>query len=101
MEQLDKNEIITFLRSMKPQLKAAGIERIGIFGSVARDEADLLSDIDIMIQTSSKFAQNFEGVKGFIYLDDLRRKIARQFNRKVDICDETGLKKKLSGVVYA
>jgi len=101
MNGLDKKEIIAFLRTIKPQLQEVGIEKIGIFGSVARDEADLFSDIDIMIRTSSEFARNFEGARGFIYLDELRKTIERRFNRAVDICDESGLKKKFRGVIYA
>jgi len=101
MKRVEKNEIITYLRTIKPELEAAGIDRIGLFGSVAKDQDDLLSDIDIMIHTTPKFIEQFSGVKGFLYLDELKRSIARKFGRKVDLCDEAGLKKKMESVIYA
>ena len=101
MKQTLKNDIMTYLRSIKPVLEADGIDRIGIFGSVARGEDDILSDIDIMIHTTPLFVQRFRGVKGFLYLDALRKKIAVRFGRKVDICDEAGLQETHGKVLYA
>jgi predicted nucleotidyltransferase len=39
----DKNEILSYLHEIKPQLQEVGIDRIGLFGSVVRGEADILS----------------------------------------------------------
>jgi len=101
MKQLDRQEIIEYLQEIKPQLQEAGIDRIGLFGSVAKGEADLLSDIDILIRTTPKFVEQYRDIKGFLYLEALRDRIAKRFGRSVDLCDEAGLKKKMERVIYA
>ncbi|HNY10221.1 MAG TPA: nucleotidyltransferase domain-containing protein, partial [Candidatus Wallbacteria bacterium] len=46
---LSKNEVLQQLRNIQPELgKNYGVTRIGIFGSVARNEANEGSDIDIV-----------------------------------------------------
>jgi predicted nucleotidyltransferase len=101
MKQIDRQEIIEYLQEIKPQLQEAGIDRIGLFGSVAKGEADLLSDIDILIRTTPKFVEQYRDIKGFLYLEALRDRIAKRFGRSVDLCDEAGLKKKMERVIYA
>jgi predicted nucleotidyltransferase len=45
---MDKRFVIERLRQHKPELKAAGIVHLHVFGSVARDEATSASDVDLM-----------------------------------------------------
>lgn len=48
--QLTKYELMAQLRMLKPDLaERFAVSQIGIFGSVARDEAHLNSDIDIVV----------------------------------------------------
>jgi hypothetical protein len=48
--QLTKHELMEQLRTLKPELaKQFAVDQIGIFGSVARDEAHPDSDIDIVV----------------------------------------------------
>ena len=100
---MQKENILNYLANIKSELANNGIEKIGLFGSFARDSADLYSDIDIVIKTSSLFAKKFKGVDSFIYLDDLRKKIEKKFQRKVDICDESGLRNRsvIEDAIYA
>ena len=37
------------LRDMQPEFEAQGISSVGLFGSVARDEATEMSDVDLAI----------------------------------------------------
>ncbi len=102
MKFIDKDEVVAYLKLLKPELEEKGIDRIGLFGSVANGKADMLSDIDVMVRTTPKFAQRFKGVEGFLYLENLKETISRHFGRKVDICDEAGLNGKQRGdVIYA
>jgi uncharacterized protein len=49
-EPIASNDIIQKLRPLKPELEARyGVTRIGIFGSVARNQAHHGSDIDIVV----------------------------------------------------
>lgn len=45
-----KNEVIERLRPLGPELRALGVERLGLFGSFYRDEATTESDIDILVE---------------------------------------------------
>ena len=48
--QLTKHELMEQLRTLKPDLSERfAVSQIGIFGSVARDEAQTDSDIDIVV----------------------------------------------------
>jgi len=74
---LGKEEILDFLRKNKSFFKKEfGIDGIKLFGSFARDEATLESDIDILIDMEDK---DFD--KWFDFKDLLEK----EFNRKVDV----------------
>jgi uncharacterized protein len=45
---MNRQHIIATLRQHEPELKAAGIVHLRLFGSIARDEATGSSDIDLM-----------------------------------------------------
>jgi hypothetical protein len=45
---MDKGLVIETLRRHEPELKAAGIVHLSLFGSIARDEASARSDIDLI-----------------------------------------------------
>ncbi|MFN0171124.1 MAG: nucleotidyltransferase family protein [Bryobacteraceae bacterium] len=45
---MDKYTVLEKLREYEPELKAAGIMRLSLFGSVARGDASSESDVDLM-----------------------------------------------------
>jgi uncharacterized protein len=45
---MDKDRIILILREHAPELRAAGLVHLRVFGSVARGEASPQSDVDLM-----------------------------------------------------
>ncbi len=50
---MTRNEALEILRREKPRLiERYGIERIGLFGSTARDEARPDSDVDVLVDVS-------------------------------------------------
>jgi len=100
---MNKEYILTYLSSIKDELDQYGISRIGLFGSFAKNNADLYSDIDIVINTTPKFVKSFDGVTGFLFLEELRQRLERKFHRHIDICDEAGLKhtSTIEGSIYA
>ena len=54
-KNLDKTVIVDFLRKNLPLLKEKyNVEKIGLFGSYARDEATEESDIDIFVRMPPK-----------------------------------------------
>jgi predicted nucleotidyltransferase len=55
---MDRERVVQTLRSHEPELRAAGIVHLRVFGSVARGEASPCSDIDLMadLDGSKKFS---------------------------------------------
>lgn len=69
---MDRSNVIAKLREREAELKAAGITRLLLFGSVARGEASSDSDVDLMAE--------FDPEKQFSLLDMVRLE-----NRLADI----------------
>ena|SRR5689334_7876204 len=47
---MDRATVIAKLREFEPELKAAGITRLSLFGSVARGDSSAESDVDLMAE---------------------------------------------------
>lgn len=77
-----RDEVIATLRAHAPELKAAGIERLRLFGSVARGEAG--NDVDLLAQ--------FNRSLSLIDLVRLENMLSDLLGRKVDLAQETTLK---------
>ncbi len=87
---MKRNDILEFLKTLKPKLEQDGITSLGLFGSYSRDKTGKNSDIDILIETTNPFINKYRGWDAFIYIDEnIREKIANKFNKKVDIFDKS------------
>lgn len=100
-----KEPILLYLKELKPRLEKEGIAEIGLFGSFAKEEATIYSDIDIFVRTTSQFCKKHLGFKGFSFLEDLRKDIQKHFGKEVDLCDIAGFNderkaKILKGAIY-
>jgi len=102
-----KDEILNFLRELKPELESFGIYKVGLFGSYAKDSADAFSDIDIAIETDgAKMVKNLGNpFSALVFLDDFKKKLSSKFNVNVDLCDTTSLSREekmklLQGAIY-
>ena len=47
---MNKRYVIQLLRDHESELKAAGVVHVRLFGSVARGEASVNSDVDLMVE---------------------------------------------------
>lgn len=73
----DKQAILSYLKSHIQEFNAKyGVEKIGLFGSYARDEATDDSDIDLYVHTTKKTLSAVAG---------LWNQIERDLNKKVDL----------------
>jgi predicted nucleotidyltransferase len=81
-----RDQVIARLKEAEPALRARGIRRAAVFGSVARGEDRPDSDIDILVE--------FEpGREGTIYdYVALKEFVAGLFDGPVDVIDRAGLK---------
>jgi predicted nucleotidyltransferase len=83
---MSKDQVITFLTAHKQEFfDQYGVERIGLFGSIVRDEVRDGSDIDIAIEmvASRKTLRNFLAFK---------RQLEGHFQCPVDLGIESTLK---------
>jgi len=74
---ITKNQILEKLKNKKPFLqKEYSVDKIGIFGSFAKDSQTDSSDIDFYVEFKNKSFDNLSGL--WIYLESL-------YGRKIDI----------------
>ncbi len=83
---MDKSTVIAKLREHEPELKAAGITRLSLFGSVARGDASSESDVDLMAE--------FDPAMQFSLLDmvGLENRLADILGARVDLTPARALK---------
>lgn len=64
----DKKELISLINNHQKDIKAFGVNKLGIFGSFARNEASERSDIDFFIDfiPEHKTLKNFVGLASFL-----------------------------------
>lgn len=85
--EINKTNIIAYLKGLKAKLKKEGISKIGLFGSFAKDEATIYSDIDIAYECNAEFHKKFKGgFEAIGFLEDLREEIEKHFGISVDLC---------------
>jgi len=83
---MKRDEVITTLRAHEPELRAAGVLRLSLFGSTARDEAQVGSDIDLLAA--------FDGARKLSLLDviGIENRLADLLGRPVDLVEEGTLR---------
>ena len=83
---MDKATVIAKLREFEPELKAAGITRLSLFGSVARGDSSSESDVDLIA--------DFDPAKQFSLLDlvHLENRLADILGVQVDLTPARALK---------
>ena len=73
---MTKSEALSILQSHKDDFFTRyGVEQIGIFGSMARDEATENSDVDVIAQMPPNFGS----------LIELQEELEKEFGTKVDL----------------
>jgi len=83
---MDREAVIAALRAHEPELKAAGVVRLSLFGSTARDTARPDSDIDLLAA--------FDATRPLSLLDVIRieNQLAELLGQPVDLMEEGTLK---------
>lgn len=72
-------EVIATLRAHEPELRRAGIQRLSLFGSVARGDAEADSDVDLVAEFDPA-----AGI-GLIELVGLERKLGEMLGRPAEV----------------
>jgi predicted nucleotidyltransferase len=83
---MNSSEALETLRRSEVDLRARGVRRAAVFGSVARGDNRLESDIDVMVEIDPE-----AHLTVFDYVD-LKDFIASLFDGPVDVVNRDGLK---------
>jgi len=65
-----RKEILNILLSNKKQLDEMGVASLSLFGSVARDEANITSDIDLLVEFNRRIGL-FHFIRVKQYIEDI------------------------------
>jgi uncharacterized protein len=85
---MNRDETISRLKAHEAELKRLGVDRLYLFGSMARDEARDDSDVDL-------FFDYTKGKLGVFELMDVKEYAASILGRKTDIMTRDSLHKTL------
>jgi uncharacterized protein len=90
---LDRNSILTILRSIQPELIRQGVKSLAIFGSVARGDFDESSDLDILVDFSYPV-----GIFEFIRL---KRYLEQMTGCRIDLVTPDALRPEMKAQIFA
>lgn len=90
---MNRHDAITHLQANRQTLHELGVASLALFGSVVRDEASDMSDIDVLVRFSKPVGL-FEFLEVKSYLEDL-------MGIKVDLVTEDALKPQLRERILA
>lgn len=83
---MTKDDVLAVLRARETELRAKGVTRAALFGSVARGEQGSHSDVDIMVELDP---DRHVGVYGLV---DIMNTIEDLFTVKVDVSERKSLR---------
>ena len=84
--KMNKEMILTYLRTHKDEFRRKyGIEKIALFGSYARGDARVDSDVDILYCLKDGVKMSFDS-----YMD-LEEQLEKAFQTKIDLINEKKL----------
>lgn len=89
MEDPDSSSILNVLKENLEELQSFGVERIGLFGSFLRGDANEESDLDFLVVFEEDTFDDYMGLK--LFLEDL-------FDRSVDLVIESDVREELDHV---
>jgi len=84
---MKKDDVLETLSEMKKDWHKKGLEKVGLFGSVAREEDGPFSDIDLAIRLQSSYLDHHDVWDYFRLLDEIKAFLSNKFHRKIDIYD--------------
>lgn len=90
-----RDDALRILSDNKAVYAEFGVLSLSIFGSVARDEAEEDSDVDILVDYTS------EAPRGYFRLFALQERLERLLGVKVDLVTVGGLRRELKDRVLA
>ena len=84
---MKKDEILNFLKEFKKSSQNKIFSEIGLFGSYAKNENDVYSDIDVAIKIDSNALSKYDVWEYFDALNKIKSSLLERFGLKSDIFD--------------
>ena len=81
---LTRNEAVQRLKASEADIRALGVQRLALFGSVLRDEAGPDSDVDLLVQ----FSPGAKTYERFLALSDL---LEERLGHRVELVTQEAL----------
>ena len=82
---MNRDQVIRALKAHEPELRAAGVVSVSLFGSVARGE-NPTHDVDVVVRLGDNFSER--GLDYISRLDDLEQRLSGILCCKVDVVEE-------------
>jgi predicted nucleotidyltransferase len=92
----DPRTVAALLAGQESQLRAAGIERLSLIGSVARGQSRQTSDIDL-VATFRDDALNMRRLRDVVKLSVIERRLSHVLRRSVDVLPHHALDNHMMG----
>jgi predicted nucleotidyltransferase len=89
--------LLAVLRAHQAELRAAGVEAMTLFGSIARGDESATSDVDLAIRPGPTFSSG--GFDHFARLDALRECLKAWLGTEVDLIEELAARPRLRAVI--
>jgi predicted nucleotidyltransferase len=77
--------VIDTLKHLNNQYKKIGFHIVGLFGSFAKGENDIFSDIDIAYKIEHDKFYKDDAFKKLSKIGDIKKELEQQFQKKVDL----------------
>lgn len=84
---MSRDEVLDALRDQREVLRSMGVERVALFGSVARGEEGANSDVDLLVDLGPDV--------GYFDLIAIREHLETVLGRRVDLVPRRALKRQL------
>ena len=87
-----RSDIIRLIAANREKIRTFGVRKLGIFGSVARDEQTEDSYVDVLVELERETFRGYMGL--LVFLEEL-------FGRKVDLAIKDSIKPRIRDRVLA
>ena len=85
--KVTQEKVLAYLKELKPELEAVGIEQIALFGSFATNSQNVYSDIDIAIKKKKDFLEDYSAYDYFNIIAKIKSKILGKLHKCTDAFD--------------
>jgi uncharacterized protein len=90
---MNLEQVIATLHTLEPELRAAGVLSLSVFGSAARGGGAPDSDVDVAVRLADSFSKR--GLDYFGRLEELEQRLSQVLGCKVDVVEEPVRKERL------